>query len=349
MKRLGQGGEFWGGMVGREGNSWGDFLNFDQAVKLIEEEMTAVEAEMNKNLFSEIRMIPTVSQYLISSGGKRFRPILLILCARLCGYRGPRTIALASSIEFIHTATLLHDDVVDRAFVRRGMASANSVWGDGASVLVGDFLFTKSFSMIVGQGSLQVLEVVSRTTTRMAEGEVMQLVKMGNPETTEEDYQYVVINKTAVLISAACQIGGILGRVSSEKEKALADFGLNVGIAFQLMDDTLDYISEEQTLGKAIGKDLSEGKVTLPLIHTLRRCPPADRDRLVQIIQNRNRREEDLIYVQKSVLNWGGIDYTVKRARDYVEKAQTFLQLFPASPEKEALLAISDYTVERKQ
>jgi octaprenyl-diphosphate synthase len=324
-------------------------LNFEQAIKMIEEELKAVEADMAKNFFSEIVMIPTVSRYLISSGGKRFRPFLLLLSSRLCGYRGPRAVPLASSVEFIHTATLLHDDVVDRAFLRRGMASANSVWGDGASVLVGDFLFTKAFSRIVQDGNLQILGVISKSTTRMAEGEVMQLVKTGSPETTEEEYTYVVINKTAVLISAACQIGGILGDVSSEKEKALGDFGLYLGIGFQLMDDILDYTSEAQTLGKSIGKDLSEGKVTLPLIHTLRACSPAERERIIGIIRDQNRREDDLRYVMAAVLNCAGIDYTVQRAESYLEQAKNFLSPFPPTEEKEALLAIADYTLQRKR
>jgi octaprenyl-diphosphate synthase len=324
-------------------------LNFEQAIKMIEEELKAVEAEMAKNFFSEIVMIPTVSRYLISSGGKRFRPLLLLLSSRLCGYRGPRAVPLASSVEFIHTATLLHDDVVDRAFLRRGMASANSVWGDGASVLVGDFLFTKAFSMIVQDGNLRILGVISKGTTRMAEGEVMQLVKTGSPETTEEEYTFVVINKTAVLISAACQIGGILGDVSPEKEKALDDFGLYLGIGFQLMDDILDYTSEAQTLGKAIGKDLREGKVTLPLIHTLRACPAADREKIIGIIKDQNRREDDLRYVMTAVQNCLGIDYTVQRAETYIEQAKNCLSLFPPTEEKEALLAIADYTLQRKR
>ena len=323
-------------------------MNFEQAVSLIEEELKAIEGEMARNLFSEILMIPTVSNYLISSGGKRFRPVLLLLCAHLCGYHGPRAVPLASTIEFIHTATLLHDDVVDRAFVRRGMASANSVWGDGASVLVGDFLFTKSFSIIVQDGNLHILEVVSGATTRMAEGEVMQLVKMGNPEIAEEDYYYVVMNKTAVLISAACQIGAILGKASMEKEKALADFGFNLGIAFQLMDDTLDYVSEEATLGKAIGKDLNEGKITLPLIHTLQACSKAERDQLTQIILDANRRQADLGCLLKLVKGCGGIEYTTQRAKEFVAKAHSSLSLFPTSKEKEALLAVSDYTIRRK-
>jgi octaprenyl-diphosphate synthase len=324
-------------------------LNFEQAIQLVEEEMKAVEADMARNFFSEISMIPTVSRYLISSGGKRFRPLLLLLSARLCGHSGPRAVPLASSIEFIHTATLLHDDVVDRAFLRRGLASANSVYGDGASVLVGDFLFTKAFSMIVGERNLPILEVISQATTRMAEGEVMQLTKMGNPETTEEDYRYVVINKTAVLISAACRIGGILGGVPQEKEKALAAFGLNVGIAFQLMDDTLDYIAEEKTLGKTIGKDLSEGKVTLPLIHALRTAPAEGQDRLRAVIRNRDRTEEDLRFVMQAVQDSGGIGYTVNRAADYVNQGRNSLSVFSPAPEKEALLAIAEYTLKRNK
>lgn len=323
-------------------------MNVEQAIKSIEEELKAVEAEMAKNLLSEVIMIPTVSRYLISSGGKRFRPVLLLLSAHLCGYHGPRAIPLASTIEFIHTATLLHDDVVDRAFVRRGMASANSVWGEGASVLVGDFLFTKSFALIVADGNLRILEVISGATTRMAEGEVMQLVKLGDPAITEKDYYYVITNKTAVLISAACQVGGILGNAFLEQEKALADFGLNLGVAFQLMDDTLDYTSATATLGKEIGKDLNEGKITLPLIQALKACSPGERDRLKQIIQDRDRKEADLSYVMQVVKECGGIDYAVQCAEDFVAKARTSLTPFPSSREKEALLALADYAIRRK-
>ncbi|MFH1757785.1 MAG: polyprenyl synthetase family protein [Pseudomonadota bacterium] len=323
-------------------------MNVEQAIDLVAEEMKAVETEMAKNLLSEITMIPTVSRYLIASGGKRFRPILLLLCAHLCGYHGPRAAPLASTIEYIHTATLLHDDVVDRAFVRRGMASANSVWGNGASVLVGDFLFTKSFSLIVQDGNLRILEVVSGATTRMAEGEVMQLVKMGDPAITEKEYYYVVTNKTAVLISAACQMGGILGTASSDKERALADFGLNLGIAFQLMDDTLDYISAKETLGKAIGQDFNEGKITLPLIQVLKVCSPAEKERLGQIIRDRDRREGDLEYVMKVVKDCGGIEYTMQAAENFIGKAKSSLLSFPPSREKEALQTLADYAIRRK-
>lgn len=324
-------------------------MPIDQVLNLLKEELQAVEKEMAQNMLSEISMIPTVSHYLISSGGKRFRPMLLILCARLCGYSGRRAIPLASTIEFIHTATLLHDDVVDRAFVRRGMASANYVWGDGASVLVGDFLFTKSFSLIVKEGNLRILEVISAATTRMAEGEVMQLVKMGDPQITEDDYFYVITNKTAVLISAACQIGAILAAATPEREKALADFGLNLGIAFQLVDDILDYSADAGTLGKGIGQDLNEGKVTLPLIYVLKTSPPQERDYIAQIIQNRDRQEADLAHLWRLIQERGGLAYTIKIAEDYMRQAKNLLSSFPSSPEKEALLTLAEYTVARQK
>ncbi len=324
-------------------------MNIEQVIGSIKRELKEVEAEMAKNFLSQISMIPKVSRYLIASGGKRFRPMLLILSAKLCGYQGPRGVPLASTMEFIHTATLLHDDVVDTAFIRRGIASANSVWGNGASVLVGDFLFCKSFSLIVQDGNLRVLEVISTATTRMAEGEVMQLMRKGSPETSEEDYFFVVINKTAVLISAACQIGALLGAAAPEREKALADFGMDLGIAFQLMDDALDYSAEEDVFGKAIGKDLEEGKITLPLIYALRTSAPEAKQRIAQVIQNPNRRKEDLGFVMKTVRECGAAEYTQRRAEEHIAKAKSALLPFPPTLEKEALLTLADYTVQRKK
>ena len=324
-------------------------MSIEKIFPLVEKELQAIEAEMTRNLISEIVMIPTVSKYLISSGGKRFRPMLLVLCAKLSGYYGPRAIPLAGTIEFIHTASLLHDDVVDRAFMRRGLASANSVWGDGASVLVGDFLFTKAFWLLTQDGDLRILEIVSHATNRLAEGEVMQMTKMGDPGISEEDYYYVVTNKTAVLIAAACQIGAILGGTSPEKEKCLSTFGLNLGIAFQLMDDVLDYVSATEELGKTIGKDLSEGKITLPLIHTLRTCSPDDKNRLIQVIRDPKGKEEDLKYILELVRRTGGIDYTIRQAENFAGKATSALTEFPAGPEKDALLILAQYTIQRRK
>jgi octaprenyl-diphosphate synthase len=325
-------------------------LPIERVFQSIERELREVEAEMEKNFLSEISMIPKVSRYLIASGGKRFRPMLLLLSAKLCGYEGPRAVPLASTMEFIHTATLLHDDVVDAAFIRRGMASANSVWGNGASVLVGDFLFCKSFSLIAQDGQLAILRVISTATTRMAEGEVMQLMRKGSPETSEEDYFYVVINKTAVLISAACQIGAILADAARERETALADFGMDLGIAFQLMDDALDYSADEEVFGKAIGKDLEEGKITLPLIYTLRTSTAESRERIRGVIQNPDRAKEDLDFVMRAVRSCGAVEYTHRRAEEYVSRAKSGLvERFPSSFEREALLTLADYTVQRKK
>jgi octaprenyl-diphosphate synthase len=324
-------------------------LSIEKIFPLVEKELQAIEEEMTRNLISEILMIPTVSKYLISSGGKRFRPMLLILCAKLCGYYGPRAVPLAGTIEFIHTASLLHDDVVDRAFMRRGLASANSVWGDGASVLVGDFLFTKAFWLITQDGDLRILDTVSRAANRLAEGEVMQMTKMGDPGISEEDYYFVVTNKTAVLIAAACKIGAILGGASPEREKALTDFGLNLGIAFQLMDDVLDYVSAPEELGKTIGKDLSEGKITLPLIHTLRRCSPEDKNFLVQVIRDPKGKEEGLKYILELVRKSGGIEYTIRQAESFAGKATAALEECPARLEKDALLTLAQYTIQRRK
>src|SRR5512137_1749837 len=220
--------------------------------QLFEEDLKGVERQFEENLRSEVSLIPTIGRYILESGGKRVRPLLLLLASRLCGYRGDRCIPLASIVEFIHTATLLHDDVVDNANLRRGQRSANAVWGNEASVLVGDFLFTKSFSLMVTDGDLRILRAMSDATTRMAEGEVLQLLKTCDLGISEVEYLEVVINKTAVLIAAACRIGGLLGAASDEQVEALHHFGMDVGIAFQLMDDCLDYVADRDQFGKAV-------------------------------------------------------------------------------------------------
>ncbi|MEK7829041.1 MAG: polyprenyl synthetase family protein, partial [Deltaproteobacteria bacterium] len=215
-------------------------MRIQEAYDTIKQDLKDVELEFRKNLDSDVHLIKKVGEYVLNNGGKRLRPSLLLLSARLCGYQGSRHIPLAAVIEFIHTATLLHDDVVDNAGIRRGKAAANTLWGSGASILIGDFLFSKSFYLTVADGDLNILKILSSTTTRMAEGEVLQLLKDSDVETTERDYLSVVTNKTASLISVACQIGAILGKASAEKEKALAGYGMDVGIAFQLVDDCLD-------------------------------------------------------------------------------------------------------------
>ena len=321
----------------------------EMALELLGDELTQVEARFRKDLDSDVALIRKVGEYVLASGGKRIRPMLLLLCARLAGYRGDRHIGLASVVEFIHTATLLHDDVVDGAVLRRGNASANSVWGNEASVLVGDFLFAKSFSIMVRGGDLGVLEVLSDATTAMAEGEVMQLINTCDLDLSEEQYIKVVRDKTAVLIAAACRCGGLLGKATPEQQNALAELGMDLGIAFQFMDDALDYVAEESEFGKARGHDLAEGKMTLPLIETLRRCSDEERQRVADIIAGEELGDADLVFVVELIERCGGIDYTMQRAGELVEQAKAKLALFPDTPAKEALCDLADYVVSRRK
>jgi octaprenyl-diphosphate synthase len=317
------------------------------ALALIGEDLKLVELQFRKDLQSDVPLIRKVGEYVLSSGGKRIRPALLLLSARLCGYQGERSVPLASVIEFIHTATLLHDDVVDNAHLRRGNASANTLWGNEASVLVGDFLFSKSFSLMVADGDLNILRVLSGATTIIAEGEVLQLICTSDLDITEERYVEVIESKTAILISAACRSGAILGNATPEQEEALGQFGMNLGIAFQLMDDTLDYIASEEQFGKTIGHDLEEGKITLPLIHTLSRCSAAERAEIADIVDKEVFDPADFLRVLTHVGNYGGIEYTVDAARRRIDRSKEYLALFPASPVKDALIELADYTVSR--
>ena len=323
-------------------------MELEEVFDLVRDDLQKVEAELSKNVLSYVSLIPDVGKYILLSGGKRFRPLALILSAKFCGYTGSYHIPLAGIFEFIHTASLLHDDVVDNAEVRRGNSSVNSVWGNEASVLIGDYLFSKSFSLLTSIGDLKILRVLSDATTRLAEGEIMELVKNGDPHTTEDEYISIVTEKTAVLISAACQVGAILGNAPDEKEKALKGFGLNLGIAFQLIDDILDYISTEEEFGKTIGKDLYEGKITLPLIYTLNVCNHLDREKIVNIIESDNHGDRGLSTIIDLIKRYKGVDHAFKRAGDYVEIAKGFLRYFDASIEKQALLATADYVIGRK-
>ncbi|MBE0598040.1 MAG: polyprenyl synthetase family protein [Desulfuromonadales bacterium] len=321
----------------------------ENALVLLKDDLLKVEAQFREDLQSEVDLIRKVGEYVLASGGKRMRPMLLLLCARMAGYGGETHIGLASVVEFIHTATLLHDDVVDSAVLRRGNASANAVWGNEASVLVGDYLFAKSFSIMVRVGDLKILKALSDATTIMAEGEVQQLINTCDLDLAEENYITVVRNKTAVLIAAACQCGGILGGVSAEAERALADFGMELGIAFQFMDDCLDYVAEESEFGKAKGHDLEEGKVTLPLIQALRGCSAEERARVEAVVEQEVLEEADLALVTALIHRYDGIAYTRQRARQLVETAKARLALFADSPAKSALMELADYVVDRRK
>ena len=315
---------------------------------LVKDDLERVEAEFKKNLDSDVKLISKIGEHLLGSGGKRFRPMILILSTKLCGYQGDRHIPLANIIEYIHTASLLHDDGVDDAALRRGNTSANALWGSEASVLVGDCLFSKSFSLMVRDGDIRILQVLSDASTQLAEGEIQELIKTGDLSLAEEGYISIIHRKTAALISAACRIGAILGAVSPEKEASMSAFGLNLGIAFQLVDDTLDYTSDEEEFGKTIGIDLKDGKVTLPLIHTIRKCTPQERNELEEAFFSDPITHEDFMLVTEMINRYGGAHYTIERAKDLVKKAKNCLTGFPPSDAKTAILALADYVIERK-
>lgn len=322
-------------------------MQIQEVFDLIKDDITKMEDGFRENLNSDVYLVSKVGEYILRSGGKRFRPMILILAARLCGYKGEKHVPLSGVIEFIHTATLLHDDVVDNANLRRGNASANTVWGDGASILVGDYLLSKAFFLTVKNGDMKTLHVLSETTTRMAEGEVLQLLKHSDSEITEKEYLDVVTNKTAVLISAAARIAGVLAGVSPEKEAALANYGMGLGIAYQLMDDCLDYISTDEDLGKSVGNDLREGKVTMPLIHASKKANGEEMALLREAIEGDGLSDGQLNSVISIINKYKGIEYTVERARAYIEDAKRSLELFEPNIERAALMAVADFVIER--
>lgn len=319
----------------------------DKVVALLQSDMDGVEARFQENLSSDVPLINQVGEYVLSSGGKRIRPMLLLLAARLCEYRGKDHIELAGVVEFIHTATLLHDDVVDDAELRRGNRSANTVWGNQTSVLVGDFLFAKTFSLMVACGNLEVLRLLSDTTTRMAEGEVQQLLNTGDLAVDEKRYLEVIRSKTAILIAAACEVGAVLAESSEEKVRALREFGLEIGTAFQLMDDALDYVAEQEDFGKAKGHDLAEGKMTLPLIHAYSQSDAQQKEEISRIVLEDELSDSDLIYVCELIAATDGIKYTRQKAAERVAAAKQYLQIFPDCAARSALFDLADYVVAR--
>lgn len=312
------------------------------------EDLQRVEDCMAASLRTDISLIPQVSRHLIGSGGKRFRPLLLMAAAALCGYHGRRRHPLAAVIEFIHTATLLHDDVIDNADMRRGKQAANHVWGNAASVLVGDFLYSEAFQLMTAHGNMEIIRVLARATNLMAAGEVFQLMKKGDPEITEADYLAIIEKKTSHLISAACAVGALLAEAPAEKVAALSRFGLNLGFAFQIIDDALDYTASENEFGKAIGKDLAEGKLTLPLIRTLQSCSATDRQTITGIVADPARDEEALRTVLAIIRRHDGLPYTLEMARRYIEEGKNELAVFPDTPPRRDLMALADYVTARK-
>jgi len=322
--------------------------SLESVLRWIGEDLEKVDQEFRKNLRNNVPIISAIGEHLLLSGGKRFRPILLLLAAKLCGYQGDDHISMASLIEFIHTATLLHDDVVDRAKLRRGIESANCRWGNEACILVGDFLFTKCFSLMVENGNIKILRTIAKATRLMAEGELEELVNTNDLSLTEENYLSIITRKTAPLFSASTQIGAILGNVSEEREGALSDFGVDLGIAFQLIDDNLDYTSREEEFGKKIGIDLRNGKITLPLIFTLSHCNKEEETFIRETVELNPITKKSFFQVVEIIERYHGLHYTWEKAKEYVERAKRHLHLFPNLREKEALHILANYVLERR-
>ncbi len=320
----------------------------ETVTKLIADDLTSLESTIQKLITTKIGFIKEIVNHIIRSGGKRVRPILIMLTARLCGYKGEKHIPYAAIIEFIHTATLLHDDVVDNAQTRRGSSTANTLWGNEPSVLVGDFLFSKSFELMAHNGSEEIMRIMSEATTSLAEGEILELLKTCDVDTTEQEYFEIIKNKTASLFSAACEVGAILGKVSQGKRVALRDFGHNLGMAFQLTDDVLDYVSYDSVLGKRVGTDLKEGKVTLPLIHTLKSSTEKEKTYINTVLNNTKITAKDFTRVSKIIKRYGGVEYTVNTTRQFIENAKLNLQSFRPSAYKESLITLADYILARE-
>ena len=320
-------------------------LDIQDIRMLVRSESLAVDRLILERLRSDVALINELGRYIINSGGKRLRPLLVLLAARACGYQGQHHIELAAVIEFIHTATLLHDDVVDASDQRRGNQTANAIWGNEAAVLVGDFLYSRSFEMMVSVGDMRVMEILSTTTNTIAEGEVLQLLNCHDPDTTEALYRDVIRYKTAKLFEASSQLGAVLGGQSEKTEQAMAHYGMHLGTAFQLIDDALDYGSSGDNIGKNIGDDLAEGKPTMPLIYAMRMGTPAQVKAIREAIERGGL--DKIEQVQEAIESTHAIAYTAQSAQQEADLAIEALAELPASPYKEALYGLVDFSVNR--
>jgi octaprenyl-diphosphate synthase len=321
--------------------------SLDRLTALVAGDLVRVNALILTRMQSPVALIPQLAGHIIAAGGKRLRPMLTLASSRLCGYRGDRHLALAAAVEFIHTATLLHDDVVDASGLRRGLATANAVWGNKPSVLVGDFLFSRAFQLMVVDGSLKVLDILSRASAVIAEGEVLQLMTANDLDTTEAKYLEVINAKTAALFAAAARIGAVLGERKDTEEKALEAYGRNLGIAFQLVDDMLDYSAQQAELGKAVGDDFRDGKITLPVVLAFQAGDEDERQFWRRSLEEMDQRDGDLDRAINLMNRHGTLKATLGRARLYAETARGALSIFHDSAERRALDDVIDFCLER--
>ncbi|MFZ4504224.1 MAG: octaprenyl diphosphate synthase [Methylovulum sp.] len=320
-------------------------MDFDAIKHLTSSETKAVDQLIINELSSDVVLINQMGHYIIGNGGKRLRPMLLLLAAKALGDTSLNHLIMAAVIEFIHTATLLHDDVVDESDLRRGQQSANAVWGNAASVLVGDYLYSRAFEMMVRTGNMRVMEILSKTTTAIAEGEVLQLLNCNNPETTEEKYLQVIARKTAILFSAATRLSAVIAKVDAETEEHLANYGQHLGVAFQLIDDALDYQATQEDLGKNLGDDLAEGKPTLPLIYAIKNGTPSEADIIINAIKMGDKNAFQEVY--RIIQRTKAIDYTEHCANQEAQQAIACLACLPDSEFKEALILLAKFSVQR--
>jgi octaprenyl-diphosphate synthase len=322
-------------------------MGLKDIVRLVEDDLARVEEIFRSQVRSDVRLVGEIGRYIQEGGGKRVRPALLLLAGRLCGYRGERAVTLASTVEFIHTASLLHDDIIDEATTRRGRRSVNSRWGNDITVLLGDFLYTKSMAMALSQDNLRILRLLSDVTLRLIEGEILEIERNGNLRVTAEDHLDTIRRKTADLFAACTRIGAILGDVGEERERALAGYGVNLGLCFQMVDDLLDFTAEETTLGKPVANDLREGKVTLPMIFLLRRAGKAAADKVKAVLDDRGFSRVTRDELVRMARECGALDEASEMAERYADLARRDLLAFEPSPYRDALEALPGFILAR--
>ena len=320
-----------------------------EILAMVKDDLAAIEDELEKNLNPYFDLVSKVAHHILFSGGKRLRPLLMVLSARLCGYKGDYDKTFSTVFEYLHAASLLHDDLIDDAAMRRGKPMAHSIWGNSAAILVGDFLLARSGSISAKTDNMKVVRTIAKITENMSQGEIHQLMRKGELDISEEEYMEVIRRKTAVLFQGACRISAIIADAPNEKEKALSDYGYNIGLAFQMADDLLDYTSDTKVLGKEVGADLKEGKLTLPVIYSLKAADIKDRKRMENIIKNKDFSVNDFKTLVELLLKYKGISYTQKLATEHIEKAKEALSIFEPSETKEILVKVADYALNRKE
>ena len=320
-----------------------------EILAMVKDDLAAIEIALEQNLNPYLDLISKVARHILFSGGKRLRPLLMVLSARLCGYKGDYDKTLSTVFEYMHAASLLHDDLIDDASMRRGKPVAHSIWGNSAAILVGDFLLARSLSIAVKTGNMKIIRTIAKITENMSQGEIHQLMRKGELDISEEEYMEVIRRKTAVLFQGACRISAIITAAPNEKEKALSNYGYNLGLAFQMADDLLDYTSDTKALGKEVGADLKEGKLTLPVIYSLKAADMKDRTRMENIIKNEDFSVNDFETLVELLKKYKGISYTQKMAAEHISKAKKALSIFEPSKTKEILIKVADYALNRKE